>query len=162
MSPRAARHLDLGRWLQGEMPQAARGQRDPGGGKHVRLGAGGRAQAINTRPGTGAAGPRVSSWERLPTPLRVLSADLPSVCHYEEVYRKDECYSQLSTCHLDLVILLGACFSHICLSFYSCNQVQFIRISLKVGHRRPGFTAKHFSVNIVKQSSPFTYFFLWR
>ena len=31
VSARAARHLGLGRWLQGEMPRAARGQRDPGG-----------------------------------------------------------------------------------------------------------------------------------
>lgn len=114
-------------------------------------GCSGRARAMNTWPGTGAAGPRVSSWELLPTPLRVSSADLSSVCRYEEVYRKDDCYSQLLiTCHLDPVILLDACFSPICLFFHFCNQVQFIRMSLKVGHRHPGFNPKRFSMNIIK------------
>ena len=112
---------------------------------------GGRARAMNTRPGTGAAGPRVSSWELLPTPLRVSSADLSSMCRYEEVYRRDECYSQLLiTCHLDPVILLHACFSLIYLSFHFWNQVQFIRMSFKAGLRHPGFTPKCFSMNIVK------------
>ena len=42
-------------------------------------------------PGQGwGSRPGVSSWELLPTRLRVLSAGRSSVCLYEEVYRRDE------------------------------------------------------------------------